>query len=434
MEQELAYGRLVPWRGTVPADWVNVQLQPALQVSQQSVYCNRCQQASDTKLTQLPNGAYYCYQCIQLGRLDSHMQLLTIPEPNHFTSSRQPLSWSGQLTKIQTRVAAEVLTAVQQGQSHLLWAVTGAGKTEITFPTIAWAMTQGWRIAIASPRVDVCIELFPRYQAAFRSIEMVLLHGTSPLKYRYCQLTICTTHQLMRFVAAFDLLILDEVDAFPFANNTMLELAAQRSLKATGVQLWLTATPNRKLQRQKSISYLPRRFHGKPLPQLHLEFCWGWNRCLSRHKIPARLLRLIRKKVAAGQRFLLFVPRINDLSVVDRVLRMRLKTTAKWATVYANDEERVFKVEKMRKQQVLFLITTTILERGVTFPGIDVIILGADDRVFTAATLVQIAGRVGRSSSRPTGMVHCLLGHYSTALCEATAQIAFLNRKGAHCE
>ena len=32
--------------------------------------------------------------------------------------------------------------------------------------------------------------------------------------YAYCPLTICTTHQLLRFKAAFDLIVVDEVDAF----------------------------------------------------------------------------------------------------------------------------------------------------------------------------------------------------------------------------
>ncbi len=56
----------------------------------------------------------------------------------------------------------------------------------------------------------------------------------------------------------------------------------------------------------------------------------------------------------------------------------------------------------MRNEELDFLITTTILERGVTFPGIDVIVLKADDEIFSAAALVQIAGRVGRNSDRPT--------------------------------
>lgn len=63
------------------------------------------------------------------------------------------------------------------------------------------------------------------------------------------------------------------------------------------------------------------------------------------------------------------------------------------------------KVQKMRKQETLILLTTTILERGVTFPHIDVAVLGAEERIFTESALVQIAGRVGRSVEAPTGDV-----------------------------
>ena len=62
-------------------------------------------------------------------------------------------------------------------ERRLLWAVTGAGKTEMIFSTIEQAIQNRERICIASPRVDVCLELFPRLQAAFKSVEMVLLHG-----------------------------------------------------------------------------------------------------------------------------------------------------------------------------------------------------------------------------------------------------------------
>ena len=59
----------------------------------------------------------------------------------------------------------------------------------------------------------------------------------------------------------------------------------------------------------------------------------------------------------------------------------------------------------MRDGDYDFLVTTSILERGVTFPEIDVYVLGADDPVFSSSALVQIAGRAGRSQSRPTGRV-----------------------------
>ena len=74
-------------------------------------------------------------------------------------------------------------------------------------------------------------------------------------------------------------------------------------------------------------------------------------------------------------------------------------------------------------------MTTTILERGVTFRDIDVFVLGTEDRVFTEASLVQIAGRAGRHKDFPTGLV--VYGHYgkTKALKGAVRQIKEMNNE-----
>lgn len=87
----------------------------------------------------------------------------------------------------------------------------------------------------------------------------------------------------------------------------------------------------------------------------------------------------------------------------------------------------------MRKQEIDALITTTILERGVTFPGIDVAVLGADDVVFSMAALVQIAGRVGRSPQRPKGTVLFICPMLNRNIKRAQAHIKFMNRKASEC-
>ena len=44
--------------------------------------------------------------------------------------------------------------------------------------------------------------------------------------------------------------------------------------------------------------------------------------------------------------------------------------------VHAEDPNRKEKVQKMRNKDIPLLLTTTILERGVTFPNIDVAVVG----------------------------------------------------------
>lgn len=84
----------------------------------------------------------------------------------------------------------------------------------------------------------------------------------------------------------------------------------------------------------------------------------------------------------------------------------------------------------MRDEKLQYLITTTILERGVTFPRIDVLIIGADDKTFSENALVQIAGRVGHSADRPIGLVQAYVQHINLKVRAAQKQIIMMNRRG----
>lgn len=97
----------------------------------------------------------------------------------------------------------------------LLWAVTGAGKTEMIFPLLGAILEKGGRVLVATPRRDVVLELAPRLAKAFPDTRIVTLYGGSDERWREGDLTLATTHQLMRFYQAFDLVVIDELDALP---------------------------------------------------------------------------------------------------------------------------------------------------------------------------------------------------------------------------
>ncbi|RRK11802.1 DNA/RNA helicase [Lactiplantibacillus garii] len=434
MKKSELYGRqlcLTPREAaTLPAD---VQKITGIQVSGTRIQCMRCGEFLNPREAQLPNNQYYCYACLNLGRNSTLTSLYHIPEPNDFPQ-RPTCSWQGQLTVQQRTCAQRVRENFEHRHRHLLWAVTGAGKTEMLFPGLTWALQRGLRCALASPRVDVCLELAPRLQAAFVDAEIALLHGRNPAPYRYCQLTICTTHQLLRFRHAFDVLIIDEVDAFPFAANPRLYYAVNQAVKPHGALLYLTATPSQELLRQVrrgdlEISYLPLRFHQHLLPMIKVTLQPHWWQVIKRGQLPNRLRRQLARYQQTQQRFLLFVPQVAQLAAVQAAIQRALPAL-RGLTVHATDPDRLAKVQQMRDQRVQFLITTTILERGVTFPGIDVIVLGADDPLFSTAALVQIAGRVGRSRERPTGLVWFLAASHARTIKRAQRQIRLVNRKG----
>ncbi|GAB6092610.1 DEAD/DEAH box helicase [Furfurilactobacillus curtus] len=435
MQAGLLYGRqLTAIDLPQDADVTRFNHRPSMIEHGRWIICQRCHERSLKQQVRLPAGGYYCPACFLLGAVHSQQPLFSLPEPNYFTPVAQPLSWRGTLTRLQKQCATQINDVFRQNQQHLLWAVTGAGKTEMLFLGLADAIRMGKRVAIASPRVDVCLELYPRLQAAFTEVPIALLYGHQTEPYQYRQVTICTTHQLLRFYHAFDVLIVDEVDAFPFAQNPRLGFAVQQAVKPQSALLYLTATPSRQLlwevhRGKLSISYLPLRFHGHLLPEIRLRLALRWRANLKRGKLPRQLLMAIKQCCEQHRRFLLFVPHVSQLAPIAAVIRQKLPM-AEFATVHASDEQRAVKVVQMREQKLDFLITTTILERGVTLPEIDVFVLGADDDVFSSAALVQMAGRAGRSAKDPTGRVIFWIAEQTLALKRARQQIRLVNRKG----
>ncbi|QER67989.1 DEAD/DEAH box helicase [Paucilactobacillus nenjiangensis] len=435
MDRNLLFGRRIVDNCNQQTKYPNdVIISPSINQSQKPWRCGRCNSVIEPLQTQLPGENYYCANCIMLGRNSTLTQFYHLPEENRFELQTQPLTWTGQLSKLQEECSQQVTECLQQHQRHLLWAVTGAGKTEMLFNAISEALKRNERVAIASPRVDVCIELFPRIQSAFANTEMCLLHGKQTDPYRYTQLTICTTHQLLKFYHAFDNLIVDEVDSFPYADNPQLYFATEQAVKKEGGILYLTATPGKKLlarakRGELGISYLPLRYHGHLLPEIKIKLVPNWQLKIKKKQLPPSLIRAMKERIAKQQRFLLFVPRIADLPLIKIAIERKI-SVVRCVTVHAADPQRLEKVQAMREEKIMFLVTTSILERGVTFPGIDVFVLGAEDDVFSDSALVQIAGRAGRSTDRPTGDVIFWIGQYAQNVRSAIHQIKFVNQKG----
>ncbi|MCF6515681.1 DEAD/DEAH box helicase family protein [Lactobacillus sp. S2-2] len=404
---------------------------PGMMLNKDTVYCNRCNMNCEKELARLSENNYYCYYCVNLGaiKLDD---ILVSKKAISFKKQNNPLTWEGKLTKLQEKCSKELVRSLELKKTYLLCAVTGAGKTEILFSGIEWGLKRGFRICICSPRVDVCIELFPRISEAFLHTTIQLLHGKIDENYHYTQIVICTTHQLIRFKDAFDILIIDEVDSFPFMKNLLLEKAVIKAKKYFGGLVYLTATPNKYLlskNKNMKIDYLPLRFHRNLLPELKIHISMNWYQKLLKNKLPKLLLKKIKYNIDNKIPFLLFVPEIKMIKMVEKALFFN-EIKDNFDSVFSADPNRIEKVKKMRNKKILFLITTTILERGVTFPGIDVIILGAENRVFNCSSIIQIAGRVGRKEIRPYGNVDLFANFYNYNMIDAKKKIIEMNKKG----
>lgn len=415
----------------------NVDMRPGFTQANQKIQCNRCGSflAVDRAPAPCPCGknCFYCLRCLQMGKVKKCSTLFYQKEENLFKETKGPiLTWQGTLSLQQHQASQEILSTINKGGERLVWAVAGAGKTEMLFQGIAQALKDKKRVCIASPRVDVCLELAPRLQQAFAQTELIVLHGNMEESYHYTQLVVATTHQLMRFREAFDVLVIDEIDAFPFHLDDSLQFAAQKARKNTGALIYLSATPSlamRKMVQKKQLdaSILPARYHGFPLPVPNFMWTGDWKKKIQNQKLKGSFFKTVRKMVMAKRRFLIFVPNIDLMQELADSLQ-KLYPFAQFTSVYAEDPKRKEKILTMREEKYDFLLTTTILERGVTFRDIDVLVVGAEDRTFTEAALVQISGRAGRHKDYPAGKV--VFFHYgqSREMKQARKQIREMNR------
>lgn len=393
-------------------------------------HCNRCGSLVSAKL---PNGKKYCRGCIEIGRIVEGDYLIRYDQEFTFPKRKNgALTWTGKLTDDQAKLSYKLVDNFENEKNTLVYAVTGAGKTEMLFPVIAKCIAKGKRCGIATPRIDVVNELYPRFQAAFSTLKIGKYHGRDYKEPQLEQLTICTTHQLLKFYHAFDLLIIDEADSFPYANDSRLHFGAVNAAKTKGVRVYLTATPPpdllQEVKRKKlTILRLNHRFHGGllhvPKEKLFLR------PFIKKGQLHSKLLKEIIDVISKGHPLLLFVPRVEQVAQYLNTLQKepQLKII-KMDGVHAEDKERLDKVQKFRDGELQLLVTTTILERGVTFKHVWVIVVAADDQIYTTSSLVQIAGRVGRAKDDPDGLVLFCYHKYTESLRSAVKQIAGLNQ------
>ncbi|MCM3786017.1 DEAD/DEAH box helicase family protein [Neobacillus mesonae] len=362
----------------------------------------------------------YCEACLALGRSRACALLLegaALPAVRG-TAGDDPAGtisrWGLSPAQSAATGAALAYLAGRRGDAQakgrfLLWAVTGAGKTEMTYPLLDYILSSGGSVLVATPRRDVVLELAPRVARAFPDTARVTLYGGSSERWQRGQLTLATTHQLLRFRHAFDLVIIDELDAFPYHNDPMLAYAAEACCKPGGSFIYLSATPPAQLQREAARGTLaharvPVRFHRHPLPVPILMKLPPVAQQIKLGKLPRELLQGLARSLDRGAQVFVFVTRIAQIETYVALLRRALPDVHIEGTS-SEDPLRGEKVLSFRDRKIRLLVTTTILERGVTVPKSDVYILDANTRLFDDASLVQMAGRAGRSKDDPAGTV-----------------------------
>lgn len=415
----------------------------------------------------------YCPQCLVMGRVKACQPLLRWeahqptaldsgdPDVESARDAEGPVvcTWQGTLSPGQQTASNALLRFVQDAGDQaeaeaehkqpefLVWAVCGAGKTEMLFDMLTYVLNKDQKVLITSPRRDVILELAPRLKEAYPMVPIRVLYGGSGERFKPGQLFLATTHQTLRFARYFDLIIIDEEDAFPYHHDPMLPLAVSRARRETGQTVYLTATPRTEMVKRVKRGELPyvlipQRFHGQPLAVPKLRPVGRWRHRIKQGEKLTALMDYLFHLLENNRYGFLFVPHVGDIEQVGRYITEELLPfmRATWPElfpaespftmegVHAEHPERADIVLRFRRHEIRLLITTTILERGVTISYSDVAVLGSDDDVFDTAALIQIAGRVGRKKEDPVGQVWFLPEMRTKTQQQAIRQIREWNR------
>ncbi|MDV7680632.1 DEAD/DEAH box helicase [Erysipelothrix rhusiopathiae] len=314
-----------------------------------------------------------------------------------------------ELTVYQKDIANRLCSLIEHSDVFLE-AVCGAGKTEICLPLIEKTLKDGKCVCWAVPRREIVLELFERFKSYFKTLKIACVCGgrTNDL---VAPFVICTTHQLYRYSKQFDLLILDEPDAFPFANNDLLLKFVIYACKKRIV--YLSATYNRFLEdlcNSKSVKHLyaSLRPSGRLLPiPTYIHTCFPFLRMMIEY-------RRFKK-----DHLLIFVPTRRIARILSFLLGVPLVTS--------QTKNREVHLDHFRKFGGV-LVCTTVLERGVTFKKCNVFVLYADHPIFDTASLIQIAGRVERGINPVKGVCMCFFLELTPSLKKSKRALVNANK------
>lgn len=369
--------------------------------------CPRCGN-KNSRYVGVIKGKKYCRLCVSFQGKNAPAYTANLHK-NHF------LNLDYKLSDEQERIALKIKNNFENNVNTLIHAVTGAGKTELVYYSIILALNQGKRVGFAIPRKDVVIEITNRLKTAFPASLITAVYGGEN-HVLTGDIIILTTHQLYRYKRFFDLLIFDEIDAFPYRGSIILPSFLLRS--ARGAIIFLSATVNAadKANFKKQggeVIELFHRYHGQPLPVPSIIQGWG----LFRYWHLFWAMRLFFKSMDP---VFIFVPTIAMAKKTFQFLNIFFKNGN---YVHSQRTKRAKIINDFRHHHYRYLCTTSVLERGVTVDKLKVIVFNADHYLFDQATLIQIAGRSGRKKVDPIGRVVFISETISSAMKNAINDI-----------
>lgn len=375
--------------------------------------CKRCGN-SDPRYFYNGSRGYYCRKCVSFKRMLLEDDLLTFDYD--ISKESYEYHFDCPLTIYQQDISDKCAFNIMY-RDVLLKAVCGAGKTEIVVKSISNCLKKGLKVCYAIARREVVIDLYDRFKSIFSNAKVVALYGGHHDDI-YGDLIICTTHQLFRYYKSFDLLILDEVDAFPLAGNNELMYIALNSCR--GHIIFSTATTNDFLLNVlKNRDYIELNLFVRPsLKPLIVP-----NVIYNLKPILLAMLLVYLKRME--RQCIIFVSSKYYCLLFYRIFKRLINCTY----VYSDLEDRDKNISYFKEKKYQFIFATTVLERGITIKDVNCIIVIFNKKVFDKSSLVQMLGRVGRNFNNPYGEAYIFSSVHDKEINLAIEEIKGANKK-----
>lgn len=360
--------------------------------------CNRCKNKNRLYFRKLYcptcDVCYYCLKC-------AHISIFKTCESvsNEFTFIFNDVNYklNYDLTNNQSIISTMILTKISTSNIFIN-ATCGAGKTELLFAVVKQFINSKKQVCFVSPRTEVTTEIYYRFNRAFNKTFGII---TGEKKLLSGSMVFMTNHQLLNFQDFFDLIIVDEVDAYPLSNDKVLQKGIYHALNKTGKLIFMSATPI-KIDKTFFQLTLSERYHKKRIP------------------VPTLIKEQDISDIINMGKWIVFFPTIKQLEEVAKsYVQFDLTICHSKVTNIAN------KLGSLKDNFIIF--STAILERGITIENVNVIVYNASHQNFDKSTLIQISGRVGRVIPYTDGKVYFMTNETTRAIKNCIKYLEGLN-------
>lgn len=240
------------------------------------------------------------------------------------TEDKSPISLSSE----QQKAYEEISSLRNSGKTHLLYGVTGSGKTLVYIRIIDDVLAEGKGAILLIPEISLTFQIVRRLISRYGS-QLAVLHSGLTERERYDtsrlialgkkRVVVGTRSAVFAPVKDLGVIIIDEEQENTYKSEmtprySAIDTAAFIAMKSKSLLLLASATPSfesyyRAETGRITKSSLTQRFNGQPLPEIivadmHNEMMMG-----NRNIYSSVLLREIEKNIKSGEQSILFLNR-----------------------------------------------------------------------------------------------------------------------------